>query len=83
MQRREPISLDELLRKRQQAEEAEKRPRFLSKEERARLAMERRQQQVAASTRPSTTTAVASSRASATPAAESLGAEAAQLIKVF
>lgn len=80
---REPISLDELLNKRRAAEEAESKPKFLSKEERARLALERRQQQVAESRGVATNgTQHSVAAASTSNSGVSLDAEASRLIKV-
>jgi ATP-dependent RNA helicase DDX23/PRP28 len=49
---REPISIEELVRRKQEASEKSKKPKFLSKAERERLALERRRQQVAEERRP-------------------------------
>lgn len=46
MGRREPLSLEELLKKRKDEEKAQSRPVFLSKEQRQKLALERRQAEV-------------------------------------
>ncbi|CAB3245441.1 unnamed protein product [Arctia plantaginis] len=58
--KREPLSLEELLAKKKAEEEARSKPVFLTKEQRAALALERRQKQVEAiranSDRPSITT---------------------------
>ena len=45
-QRREPLSLEELIKRREDQKIIASRPKFLSKEERARLALERRQEAV-------------------------------------
>jgi ATP-dependent RNA helicase DDX23/PRP28 len=42
------VSIDEMLRRKKASQEAASKPKFLSKEERARLAIERRQKEVAA-----------------------------------
>ncbi|XP_072763494.1 probable ATP-dependent RNA helicase DDX23 [Anoplolepis gracilipes] len=44
--KKEPLSLEELLAKKKAEEEARAKPKFLSKEERAAIALEKRQQQV-------------------------------------
>lgn len=44
--KKEPLSLEELLAKKKAEEEARAKPKFLSKEERTALALEKRQQEV-------------------------------------
>lgn len=51
MSRKEPISVEDLVRKKRESSGASKGPKFLSKAERERLALERRNQQVAANRR--------------------------------
>lgn len=48
MAKKEPLSLEELLAKKKAEEEARAKPKFLSKEERTALALEKRQQEVEA-----------------------------------
>ena len=48
VEKRQPLSLDELIAKRNAEQAAESKPVFLSKEERAALAMKRRAEQVEA-----------------------------------
>lgn len=50
---REPLSLEELLKKRKEDEKAQARPVFLSKEQRQKLALERRQEDVRRAKAPS------------------------------
>lgn len=45
-EKKEPLSLEELLAKKKAEEEARSKPKFLTKEERAKLALEKRQQAV-------------------------------------
>ena len=48
IEKRQPLSLDELIAKKNAEQAAESKPVFLSKEERAALAMKRRAEQVEA-----------------------------------
>ena len=51
VEKRQPLSLDELIAKKNAEQAAESKPVFLSKEERAALAMKRRAEQVEAQAR--------------------------------